>query len=195
MACGNREFHPWRVGFRAKAGSCPFPVLAANLAGSRPAAEVLRSDHVVSMGSLRVGLVGLMPAMTNSQQIDAWLQSVPAALRLIYKALVRVVAGAYRHEMPDQAIARHMAQHAGAADIWVLLSHAGLEWDEALARTCTRLNIILSGHNHKEPDVRYVGEAVLVHAGHHGSGYVELNYDTESRTVRQWTFHTWSGSR
>ncbi len=195
MACGNREFHPWPVGLKAKAGSCPFPVLAANLNGNYPLPKSLKRFHIVTMSGLNVGLMGVMPAMTNTRQIEAWLQSVPASLRRVYMYLARTIAGAYRHEMPDEAVDAHMMKHGALADFWILLSHAGLEWDEAVAGRYEKLCVILSGHNHKAPDVRCLRGTALVHAGHHGCGYVELVFDTKGRVVRHWTYHSWSSER
>ncbi|WHX99847.1 bifunctional UDP-sugar hydrolase/5'-nucleotidase [Neobacillus sp. DY30] len=74
------------------------------------------------------------------------------------------------------------------SDIFILLSHLGLDHDEQIAREFPEIDIILGGHSHHTlPDGKLVGQTLLAGAGKHGRyvGHVSLQVDERKIISKQ----------
>ena len=85
------------------------------------------------------------------------------------------------------AVAQRFAHSVTVDEVFVLLSHLGLETDRKIAQAVPRLDLILGGHSHDTLHTpEYVGEVPIVHAGPYGK-YVsatDLVFDDERGRAR-----------
>ena len=152
MAVGNREFHFRPEGMTKKTGDVHPVLLAANLGKVGDCADVasdadpsvsgfwpVAPSTVVQCGDSRVGLVGLMSDMRKPQtRLDKFLSHV------------------FRNKLVDEytplltAVRNQVNRLRDQSDILLLLSHAGLENDVALANQDCGIDIILSGESHSQ---------------------------------------------
>lgn len=68
------------------------------------------------------------------------------------------------------------------ADIIILLSHLGLDYDERIAMECPEIDVILGGHTHHSlPEGKQLGKTLVAGAGKHGRyiGHITLNVDEQ----------------
>jgi 5'-nucleotidase len=166
VALGNSAgvtYGPENIANLARAAS--YPILAANLVWSETdrLVEGLVPFQLLDLGSARLGLVGLT-ATSN-----------------IYS-----VFGA-RSYQPGPIVAELVEHlHEGGATIIAVLSHLGLEEDQALAQGVDGIDIIVGGHSHdllEEPVV--LSGTLIVQAGSYGShlGRIDLEVDNASGHV------------
>lgn len=148
--------------FTGLASRSKFPWLAANirdLAGQP--LPGLRDWALFDVGPVRVGVVGVttpFPHLTRAMGID--------------------------HLDPQPAIAAAaQAVRAAGATIVILLSHLGLEADEAVAAAGLGVDLIVGGHTHHALHVPRLqaGGAVVTQAGCYGHyvGSLKLTVDVE----------------
>lgn len=145
---GNRESHVLRSTFQAKLDGACHPILCANLrerSGKRP----LPGSLCFQVGTLRIGIVGVMVAMVTermkTQGLSAFLWDEPVAC----------------------AKAEGLALRSNV-DLLIALTHIGLRMDRKLAEA-EIYDLILGGHSHDvvNPPER-AGRTWIAQAGSHG---------------------------
>lgn len=78
------------------------------------------------------------------------------------------------------------------ADIIILLSHLGLNYDERIAAECSEIDVILGGHTHHAlPEGKFVGETLIAGAGKHGRfvGHVTITLNNKKVMDKEATLY------
>lgn len=137
---GNHEFDFGPAVFAQRVGEANFPVFAANLrdAEGQPL-KGLRDSTLLTLGGIRIGLVGIALASTPQKSSSGDLRFSPEI-----ETLNREVA----------------ALRKAGAEMIVCVAHTGRATDEAILRS-GQVDILLSGHDH-DLVVQYDGQGVLV---------------------------------
>ena len=136
---GNHEFDFGPATFAQRMGEASFPVLAANLrdGAGRPLAG-LRDRMLVTLGGIRVGVVGIALASTPEKS----------------------QAGDLRFAPEIETLAREVqALRAEGVDLVVGVCHTARATDDAIV-AARLVDILLSGHDH-DLVVRYDGQTVM----------------------------------
>jgi 2',3'-cyclic-nucleotide 2'-phosphodiesterase (5'-nucleotidase family) len=162
---GNNEPQWGRAALAKLVAAVHFAVLAANLVDvadpARRAVPGLLASTLLNFDSFTLGLIGLtahFPGIYDSLGYQS-LDPLP---------IVQCEIAAFK------------AQGARAL---ILLSHLGLPEDEALARACPEIAVIVGGHTHTlltEP--QRIGETLIVQAGQYGQYLGRLNLDLDPHT-------------
>ncbi|MBX9933839.1 MAG: bifunctional metallophosphatase/5'-nucleotidase [Methylobacterium sp.] len=136
---GNHEFDFGPAIFAQRMGEANFPVFAANLRDANGRRlQGLRDSTLVTLGGIRVGLVGLS------------LSSTPQSSN----------AGDLRFEPELQALTREASMlREGGAEMIVCVAHTGRILDEAILGSGL-VDILLSGHDH-DLVVKYDGRRIM----------------------------------
>lgn len=161
---GNHEFDN---GAKMIAEFCKiarYPLISSNVTlQGKPVTG--RTEEVITLGGLRVGLLGL----TTHEDID--LDANPAL----------------RIEEPEAAVRRLAPALKGRADLIVALTHLGDDRDLQLARaTSDTLAVIVGGHSHTPMfKPARVGQTLIVQAGCFGQwvGRLDLQLDPKTHTI------------
>jgi 5'-nucleotidase/UDP-sugar diphosphatase len=172
---GNHEFDWGQEVLQARIVQAQFPALAANLIdeNSGEVWDGAKPFVIVEAGAARVAILGLAypdtPAITKPQNV-AGLDFQQAA-------------GTVRRYLPDLE---------EQADLIVVLSHLGLDGDQALARAVDGIDVIVGGHSHiflESP--REVNGTLIVQAGAKGQvlGRLELTLDLATGQVTDYDHH------
>jgi 2',3'-cyclic-nucleotide 2'-phosphodiesterase (5'-nucleotidase family) len=86
----------------------------------------------------------------------------------------------------EETVGQYLPELEEQADLIVVLSHAGYDYDQALARSVDGIDVIVGGHSHMfiEPP-RKIGNTLVVQAGAKGDvlGRLELTVDLASGEV------------
>ena len=150
MAMGNRESHPSLVALRQKLKDATFPVLSANLVvkrGRLPAA--VQPSVLLEVGGMKVAVFGLTVPITRPG--SAWA----AVTDIVFEDPLMIA----------QRLAPELRQQA---DLVICLSHCGFRLDARLAEV-GEIGLVLGGHSHRLLIEQVLGQAMVVHPGHHGS--------------------------
>ena len=130
QALGNHDFDWGQDVLRVRAGEARFPFLAANVvdeASGQPAGFA-RPYVVKDLGLARVAVLGISnpgtPAISKPANVKG-LRFLPAA----------------------DAVAKYLPELRQKADVVVVLSHAGKDDDQALARAMPGVDVIVGGHS------------------------------------------------
>ncbi|KQT90075.1 multifunctional 2',3'-cyclic-nucleotide 2'-phosphodiesterase/5'-nucleotidase/3'-nucleotidase [Methylobacterium sp. Leaf469] len=137
---GNHEFDFGPAIVARRMGEANFPVFAANLrdGAGRPLRGV-RDRTVVTLGGIRVGIVGIALASTPDKSQSGDLRFAPELETLAREA---------------------QTLRAEGADLVVGVCHTGRATDEAIVAG-RLVDILLSGHDH-DLALRYDGQTVMV---------------------------------
>lgn len=143
-----------------------FPVIIANLFdenGRRP--SWVKPFNIITLkDGLKIGVIGLTIPFYSFYKTLGWEIMDPF---LVIESLIKDL----RKE----------------ADVIILLSHLGLNYDEQIAKQFEGIDVILGGHTH---DVllegKRVNETLIAQAGKFGKfvGQVSISYDLNERKVR-----------
>jgi 2',3'-cyclic-nucleotide 2'-phosphodiesterase (5'-nucleotidase family) len=145
----------------------PLPVICANLFDRREGRLLFPPYRIVSLGSVRVGFIGLI---------------TPSLSRLVMR---KNVAG-LRVLEPAASVRRFVRALRDSVDLFVVVSHMGIDRDRELARQVGALDLILGGHSHtvmRKPEI--VNGVLISHAGSKGRsiGIIDLWVDAEKDTI------------
>lgn len=152
-----------------QAAAAGYPLLLANLrpAGNPGLLPGVQASALIPVGPVRLGLVGVT-APINVYERFFNLAVIPAV------DVVREQAAALR---------------AQGADAVIVLSHLGLDADQALAAALQgEVTAILGGHTHDLlPDGEWVGDVLVAQAGNYAEhlGRIDLEWDGARLTVRR----------
>ena len=137
---GNHEFDFGPAVFAQRMGEANFPVFAANLRDEQGRSlKNLRDSTLVTLGGVRVGLVGITLSTTSEKSSPGNLRFEPELTAL-------------RREVP--------ALREAGADLIVCVAHTGRVLDDAILASGL-VDILLSGHDH-DLVVRYDGQRAMV---------------------------------
>lgn len=168
-ALGNHEFDKGLANLERYAELSPVPVLSSNVRDESGVAPLLpnqRSSIVVKRAGIRVGLIG------------ATTMGLGGLMSRRDFTRVRLVdaAAAVREE------ARRLDP---VTDLLVLVSHSGVEAEEAIARAVPELDLVVGGHSHTRLYAeRRVGNVRIVQAGSYARllGVVDLVVEDDAIT-------------
>jgi len=174
---GNHELDLGQDAFVRIQRSSDFPWLGGNLRRGR---TPLTSTYVLSFdrewrrvgrdhADLKIAIVGLTTG-------DLKKVSSP-----------RVTEG-IEVEPEESSLARALAAHRGEVDVWIALTHCGVETDKRLAARFPELDAIVGGHSHTAIDPSFVdpqtGVLVAQTPGKATNlGRIVLTYDRKARRV------------
>lgn len=146
-ALGERELALGRAFVDSIIDAMPFPLLAANLVDPATGARVTKTHEVVTIGTVRVGIIGLV------------MKVAPGAID---------TAG-FRIEDPVEWAKQLVPEVASKSDMVVVLAHLGWGGSFALAQQVPGIDVIVSGHgSHTTEQPQRVGPTLLVQAGDQG---------------------------
>lgn len=124
--------------------------------------------HVLTVGCLRVGFVGLTSTPWDERD------------RVIEEPFYPELTATYDYAAEARRV---IDAHASEADLWVFVDHIGESEDEALARAVPEIAVILSGHSHTyTPAPVSAGSAVVVQSGSFAQFVVRLDVDVDLAT-------------
>jgi len=151
MTVGNREFHFSQAGFFAKVSRARFPILCANVRGSRTNEPVTKLPVVPyiekKVSDIRVAIFGLTVPMITERMLS------------------RKVS-AYVFDDPLKTAENLVAKLRPRSDVLVCLSHIGLAKDRELAERVPGIDLIIGGHTHAVLETgEMVDGTVIVQAG------------------------------
>ncbi|HEY3331153.1 MAG TPA: metallophosphatase [Capsulimonadaceae bacterium] len=132
MAMGNREFHMADAVLRHKIANARFPVLSANLRykDQRDAQLPTKPYVILTTGSgIKVAVMGLTVQMVTERMTARHLS-------------------AFVFDDPQKVALETAPRLRQMADVVVLISHVGYNFDMKLARICTDFDIIIGAHTH-----------------------------------------------
>lgn len=142
MALGNHEFDNGDQVLADFINGVNFPVLAANVSieGESPLADLIAPSTIIEVAGQPIGIIGLVTADTafSSSPSDA------------------VVFNSDYAAAANEAAAQLVAQ--GVNKI-ILLTHTGVQVDEAFASALENVDIVLGGHSHTLFSNTYQGAA------------------------------------
>lgn len=166
------EFNLGKEAMLQRIKEARFAVLAQNLVDEFDE-RVLKSSLVKDLGGVKVGIVG---------------QAYPFSLLTTEdRDAIRGWRMGYQEEKLQQEIDRLRKQEG--AQIVILLSHMGLEQDQAMAGRLTGVDVIVGGHTH---DMTWkpvqAGKTLIVHAGSHGKFLGELDLELSGGKVQGFRF-------
>ncbi len=145
MTAGNHAFDYGQQVLKQRISQAKFPVLAANVAGGLP----FKPYVVQQVGGVKVGIIGVVT------------EDTPVATH------PKNVAG-LKFTRPEDAVRRYLKEVREKSDIVVVLSHLGLEADQALAASVPGIDVIVGGHSHtKLLQPLIVGPTIIVQAWEH----------------------------
>ena len=124
---GNHEFNNPAAQVRKLVAASKYSLLAANITDSATGQPLVPPTAVRTIGSLRVGLFGLItheaatyPAGKDGLKVTDEIEAAKAAVAALN----------------------------GKCDVIVVLSHAGEDWDEKIAAAVPEIDVIVGGHSH-----------------------------------------------
>lgn len=169
MTLGNHEFDYGADNLRALFPTVTFPIVSANLWDKSRGAPFVPRYRVLRRAGMSIGVIGLAPPDLKTLT----LRSNVADLDVLDAAM------ATRQTMHE------LAERFGVK-FFVVLSHMGVENDEALAAAVDGIDVIVGGHSHsllRKP--RNVNGTLIVQAGSKGRwlGRLDLTVDTAAGTV------------
>ena len=159
---GNHEFDHGRANLEALLRHSEVPALSANV---EPALPGTSRSTVVEKSGLRIGVIGV---------VTEELESVVAPTRL----------GESRATPVAEAVRPELERLDEQTDLLVVLSHIGVEADEALAAEVPGIDLIVGGHSHtpiREP--RRVGDTWIVQAGSYARSLGTLRLQVEDDAI------------
>ncbi|MHB8078465.1 MAG: bifunctional metallophosphatase/5'-nucleotidase [Candidatus Krumholzibacteriia bacterium] len=146
---GNHEFDQGRDNALALAALANYPIIAADILDEQGRTLFPAGPLVIARGDLRVGIIGVSCA-------DLFAVTSPAR------------TGGLSLRNQETVVREQLADLLPRTDLQVLISHSGVQADEALAKKLagSGLDVIVGSHSHtrlKEP--KLVGDILIVQAG------------------------------
>jgi 2',3'-cyclic-nucleotide 2'-phosphodiesterase (5'-nucleotidase family) len=171
MTVGNREFHFSQAGFFAKLSRAQFPILCANVRGSRPGESATKLPVVPyiekKVNDARVAIFGLTVPMITERMLSRKVSS-------------------YVFDDPLKTADRVVTELRPKCDVLVCLSHIGLAKDRELAERVPGIDLIIGGHTHAVIETgEMVGETLIVQAGwwgkYLGTIHADISFQGEAK--------------
>jgi 5'-nucleotidase/UDP-sugar diphosphatase len=165
MAVGATDLDKGLQVLMERAKEARFAILSCNIARTEDGETVLAPYTVVDRNGVRLGILGV---------------TEPEAIGVLEVADAATVAD------PVESVRKFVPEVRAKSDIVILLSHLGLEADQALAKAVPGINIIVGGKSRQTlqaPEV--VGATVIVQAGYDGKwlGRLDVTFDAQQEPV------------
>ena len=166
---GNHEFDKGLDNLIALAHLSPVPMLSSNVrgpGGKTPLLPKQRFSDIVEVGDVRVGLIGAttdgLPGLMNRKDF--------ARLQLL---------------RTEETVREEVTRLEARTDLIVVLSHIGLDYDQALARHVPGIDVIVGAHSHTRlTKAERVNDTWIVQAGSYGRSLGVLDLVVENDAVR-----------
>jgi len=148
-----------------------FPVLSANVRLA-DTGELLAQPYVIKeVGGQKIAIIGLTSGgvVTGNQFME-----------------IQIGGGSVIFEDPVTALDRYLAEVRDEADVVILLSHLGLEWDQKLADSFEGIALIVGGYPGAIMDAPWrsaVTGTLVVQAGRRGENLGIISLEIEGGEV------------
>jgi len=155
-ALGERELALGRSFVDSLLKVVPFPFLAANVSDPVSGARLTKTHEVVTVGTTRVGIIGLL------------MKTAPGVID---------TAG-FRVEDPVAWAKQLVPEVRGKADLVVVLGHLGWGGAFSLVQQVPGIDVVVVGHgSHLTEEPQRIGNTLLVQAGDQGKrvGYLRIS--------------------
>ncbi len=173
-------------------GNAAYPLLAANydfqsadLPWATQLEDFVLPTAMYDLDGLRVGVIG-MANLSSLNSLEEQLNSLG----------IRVLAAG------DVVPQRASELRDAGADIVVVVSHMGLEWDKEMARQFSGIDLVLGGHNHiaLDPPLIVVNdetgkEVPVVHSGAFAKFVGRLDLVIQDRQILSHDYHLFAVDR
>ncbi len=176
MAVGNREFSYFFRVFEKRLEAIRFPVVSANLEDVRGRlSDCLKPYVMIAHRGLKIAVTGLSPIQYPETSFLA------RATGLVFHPYVDSIKRIFSNK------------EVSGADLFILLSHAGIDEDFAIASVCPEIDVILGGHSHlcfRSPVVK--NGVYICQSGSHGRFYSKYVFDYLSGEICNFSVkHVW----
>jgi len=167
MAVGNHEFNYGQPVLLERAQEAGFPFLSANTIQEKDGRALLPGVLIVSVGSIRVGILGLSP-------LDTYTSTHPKNVQgLEFVDPIRIASWMVPFLREQENV-----------DLVIALTHIGYEDDKRLAAAVPGIDIIVGGHSHtKLEKPEKVGDTIIVQAGEYAQYLGRLDVTVEGGKV------------
>lgn len=170
MTLGELEFRLGLPELQARMAEAAFPLLAANIV-TEDGSQTFAEPYVVKdMEGHRVGILGLVTPEADP--------------------IVRATTnGAYHVADPVATAKKYVEELSAQCDVLIVLSHLGVEQDQALAQQVPGIDIIVGGHSLKvlQPALQEPSTGtVILQAGFRGEwvGYALFHLDAQGKVTQ-----------
>lgn len=159
MIPGNHEFDYGDSLYFAMTDSANLPLISSNLVKKSDGSLFFPDYSWKEVNGIKIGLLGVM-----MDDLDRY--TMPARIGLIN---LEPSVSAIRKAMEK------VKKEKGEPDLWILLSHSGLEADQKTARQIPEIDVIISAHDHEKTvqPIR-VGKTLIAEAGYRGQYIGEM---------------------
>lgn len=163
MAVGQMDLAKGADVLLERAKEARFPILSCNLVGAQDQEPIFQPYVVLERGGVRFALLGV----TESAALEA-----PG---------VRDVAQVLD---PVGSVQKYLAEIKGQSDVFIVLSHLGVEGDRALAQAVPEIDLIIGGKSRRlmtAPDI--VGNTFITQMGYDGEwlGRLDVTLDAQGQ--------------
>ncbi len=166
---GNHDFDKGLDNLIALARLSPVPMLSSNVrspGGTTPLIPKQRFSDILEVGDVRVGLIG---ATTDG------LEGLMNRKDFARLQLLRT----------EETVREEVKRLEARTDLIVVLSHIGLDYDQALARHVPGIDVIVGAHSHTRlTKPERVNDTWIVQAGSYGRSLGVLDLVVENDSVR-----------
>lgn len=164
---GNHEFDYGSNRLDSLLVGADFPVISANLINTDTNELFAKPYKILKVGNVKIGFIGLM------------LQGLPHVSLAENIKNIKVLDS-------KKVVNKYVSILKDSVDIFVVVSHMGIENDEELAKANNEIDIIIGGHSHTKHEKPISVNGVLIfHAGSYGRflGKIDLWVDIELDTI------------
>ena len=185
LALGAQDLALGLEALRQRTDEARFALLSANATAAETGDRIGQPFVLRTIGTHHVAIIGLSDGFG-----EAFNKLRLHAVSLSNRSRTAAAAAGITITDPQEAAAAAVAEVAGQADIIILLSHAGLAVDQAIAAAVPGIDVIVSGGpgGRPEPARDPTTGALIVHAdeaqpGHAGRvlGVQTLDFDASGR--------------
>ncbi|MBN8706602.1 MAG: bifunctional metallophosphatase/5'-nucleotidase [Bacteroidetes bacterium] len=159
MIPGNHEFDYGDSLYFAMTDSANLPLISSNLVKKSDGSLFFPDYSWKEVNGIKIAIMGVM-------MDDLYRYTMPTRIGLI---TVEPTVPAIRKTMERVKLER------GKPDLWLLLSHSGLDADQRTAKEIPELDVILSAHDHEKTNqpIR-IGKTLIAEAGYRGQFIGEM---------------------
>lgn len=169
---GNHEFDYGDSLFFAMTDTAKLPIISSNLVKKSDGTLFFPDYSWKEVNGIRIAVMGVM-------MDDLYRYTMPTRIGLIN---VEPSVSAIRKTM------KRVKLEKGQPDLWLLLSHSGLEADRLTAKQIPELDVILSAHDHeKTTQPIRIGKTLIAETGSRGQFIGEMKLllpDKKSDSLR-----------
>ncbi|GBD94100.1 endonuclease YhcR precursor [bacterium BMS3Abin05] len=164
---GNHEFDYGEGVLLKDLARAKFPVISANIFNKKTGKLFVKPYLIKTVGTVKIGFIGVI---------------TPDLLGLTLPANVRGL----KILKPEQVVRKYKAMLRDSVNIFVVVSHMGVDRDMELASNVPGIDVIIGGHSHtalQQPKI--INGTIICQAGSYGRflGKLDLWVDTKQNAV------------